>query len=230
MSGNTTDDAGQGTPSFETALSGLDREGSNVLVVGAVPDSGTAAACRQLFGEPGPDQRRLLVYARDGDLDVRRRLYTGPAGPRPGRFEVVRDVIPSRRAAVARSEPRAFETWVTSDRLSALGRTVSDRLLQYDQEQDRSSVDIRVCFDSLAEILAEHETEPVFRFINMMIGQIRNVGGLGQFHLPIPRDSEQVSLLAGLFDAVVELRLVDGEYQQRWHLEDGDVVSDWHPL
>jgi len=215
---------------FADALVELTGEPCNLLVVGAVPRHATVTACRRLFGDPSADRYRLLVYTHDGDVDVGDRLGAGPMGPSPGTASVVRHLIPSR-SVEAVADPHPVETCVESGRLSELGRTVSDRILEFTRStDDRSSREIRVCFDSLSAILAEYDTEPVFRFVNMMVGQIHDVGGVGLFHLPYPRDSEVVALLEPLFDGLVELRVVDGQIQQRWHLADRAVTSDWQPL
>ena len=211
---------------FEEALADLADGACNLLVVGAVPPAVTATATQRLFGESSPDQRRLLVRTH-GSLDHSDCLEEGAT---PGQVEVLRHVLPSRSAAVS-PDPHPAETRVETNRLSDLGRSVSDRILEYTRAaSDPSTQDVYVCFDSLDDLLAEYDAEPVFRFVNMMAGQIGNVGGMGQFHLPVPLDSEAVALLAPVFDAVVELRVVDGELQQRWHLADGRVSSDWQPL
>ncbi|WP_390204578.1 DUF7504 family protein [Halocatena marina] len=49
-------------------------------------------------------------------------------------------------------------------------------------------------------------------------------------HLPVARDSELASLFEPLVDAVVELRVADGTPQQRWHLTDAAIPSDWTSL
>jgi hypothetical protein len=61
----------------------------------------------------------------------------------------------------------------------------------------------------------------------MMTARIREENGMGHFHLRRSRDDEIVRLLDPLFDAVVEVRTTDGTVEQRWHLRDGDVTSDW---
>jgi hypothetical protein len=50
---------------------------------------------------------------------------------------------------------------------------------------------------------------------------------MGHFHLRVDHDSDHVRLLEPLFDAVVEVRRTDTGRQQRWHLRDKGLESDW---
>ncbi|MFC4548797.1 MULTISPECIES: DUF7504 family protein [Halorussus] len=215
-----TDDGGSGARSFGGALDDLD-EPRNVLVVGSVPREATAAACRKLFAGGAANRLGVLVSTQD---------CGGPSWhDRPSDVEVIGYPVRRRGCASDDEEPRPNETRVTDGRLSTLGRAVSGRILEAGgASDDVHATDVRVCVDALSDLLVEHEREPVFRFVNMMTGQLRNAGGIGVFHVPLPRESETVESLAPLFDAVAELRVAAEDYQYRWLSADGP--SDWRPL
>ncbi|MFD1684951.1 DUF7504 family protein [Halobellus litoreus] len=90
--------------------------------------------------------------------------------------------------------------------------------------------ELRVALDCVAPLLSEYDRRTVFRFLHVLANDIRSVGGMGHVRVPEPLESEIVRLLAPLFDAVVELRLDGREPQQRWHLRDADLSSEWLPI
>ncbi|WP_238993878.1 DUF7504 family protein [Halobellus captivus] len=90
--------------------------------------------------------------------------------------------------------------------------------------------ELRVGFDCIATLLAEYDEPTVFRFLHLLANDVRTADGMVHVRLPEPFDAETTRLFAPLFDGIVELRLNGSEPQQRWHLHDGDVVSEWLPI
>lgn len=205
---------------FARTLSDLKREGSNILLVGADSDVAHDSVCRRLLGTGDEETRdRLFVLTRDGTECV-----GVPAEvPEAGTVRVVRQAgaPPIEGADV----PTAT---VDSEFLSPLGLDFLDVVDEIEAESEGlEPAQLRVCFDSLRGLLERHRSETVFRLVHMMTARIREVNGMGHFHLPFERDSESVRLLNPLFDAVVEVRTAEGTVEQRWHLRDGEVTSDW---
>jgi hypothetical protein len=66
-------------------------------------------------------------------------------------------------------------------------------------------------------------------------GHVRKHDAMAHYVLPDGYDSERVESLVPSVDAVIELRTVNpAEYghdaQQRWHVPDRDITTDWTPL
>lgn len=188
--------------------------GRTVLVVGDVPAAATEVAHRRLFGDAAHHRLQMLVTTR----------AAGQRNP----------VRPSVETIHYRLEPPTTTAAVQTDgseivdgRLTTLGWTVSKRILDFRQLVDET-IDVRLCVDSLLDLLAEYDREAVFRLVNMMAGQLRNVGGTGQFHLPMPWDADEAVRLAPLFDAVMEVSAVDDRYEYRWRLGEGS--AEWRTL
>jgi hypothetical protein len=67
------------------------------------------------------------------------------------------------------------------------------------------------CFDSITSLLQYAELQRTFRFLHVVTGRIKAVGGVGHFHVdPDAHDDREIATLKGLFDAVLEVD-VDGE-------------------
>lgn len=205
---------------FARTLSDLKREGSNILLVGADSDGAHDSVCRRLLGTDDEETRyRVFVLTREG---------TGCAGV-PEDVPDVSTVRVVRQAGAPPVESADLPTsTVDSDFLSALGLDFLDVVDEVEADgQGLEPAQLRVCFDSLRPLLERHRSETVFRLVHMMTARIREVNGMGHFHLHLPRDNEYVNLLDPLFDAVVEVRTAGDTVEQRWHLRDGDVTSDW---
>lgn len=76
-------------------------------------------------------------------------------------------------------------------------------------------------------LVADGDREQVFRLLHPLCAQLRSGRGMGHCHLPVAGDADVVRVFRPLFDAVVELRVSDGVTQQRWHLLEYDVESEW---
>ena len=213
-----------GTPdrsTFARTLSDLKREGSNILLVGDESNDAHDDVCRRLLGEDDDAPRyRLFVLTRDGEEGCTTApAATAGAGP----VRVVRQA-----GAPTVDGEDVLTATVDSEFLSALGMDFLDVVDEIVAESDGlEPAQLRVCLDSIRPLVERHRSETVFRLLHMMTARIREEHGMGHFHLRLPRDHEIVRLLDPLFDAIVEVRTTDGTVEQRWHLRDGDVTSDW---
>lgn len=218
---------------FSDALAELESEGCSLLVVGTVPEEATARVCRRMLGEANVERReRLLVFTdAAADTTADRLPRTADSTPRPA---TLIDHAATARSAVADQstadgpgmEPSVHVRRVESDDLSELGTAIS-RAMNDLARVDADAGELRVCFDSLSPLLEAYDHSVVFRFLHVLTGRVRQTQALAHFHLPVTVDAHEVRLLAPLFDAVVELRMVDGRVEQRWELRDGDVESEW---
>lgn len=216
-------------PPFLKSLSELKSNGAALLIVGDLPPSVYAQACHQMMGGHGTKPRRQL-FVSTGTGRHAQEFCTGssrfPHDPTRTRF--IRYETDHRSTATVQSPTDTPpETTVVDGEYSTLGIEISKAIEEFGERTgELRPAELRLCFDSLVPLVsAEHK--PVFKFLVVLIGRLKSVNGMGHFHLSRPRSAEVVSLLEPLFDAVIELRLSDGDVQQRWHLRDESVTTPW---
>jgi hypothetical protein len=203
---------GDESAAFVSALADLDEEGAAFLVVGDVPTDVHGVACERLLGSSAD---RECVRVQTGET---------PLVDREGEHTVAFDAS-VRSAAVADAGGTADRPEVTAS-LSELGVATVREIGDAEPSGDDS---LRVCVEPLTPLRATYDDEALFRFLHLLAGRVRQSGRL-HVHLPAPPDSVEVALFRDLFDGVVELRVADGEIQQRWHLDEADVSSSWVTL
>ena len=221
------------TALFAQALSALKRRGSNVLVVGEGRDCSQLDACRRLLGDAtaGP-RHRILVSTAEG-IDIDRRLPTEE--PRSGSITLVDRAIKTRSATAAESPSTSsigsVSTKLVEDgELGSLGEATAEAIATVEAEGPLAPAELRVCVDLLTPLLDEHDEQDVSEFLRTLGEEIRRVNAMGHVHLPVEYGSEPVETLAPAFDAVVELRVSGEESEQRWHLQDEGITTDWLTL
>lgn len=90
--------------------------------------------------------------------------------------------------------------------LSRLGLTVSNIFSDWGADLDSPTV----CFHSLSALLQYVSTENLFQFLHILTGELRDIGGIGHFHMdPGVHDAQTISTFETLFDTVI--RIEDGE-------------------
>lgn len=216
---------------FERELATLKDEGSALLVVGTVPGEAYGDVTTQLLGNSieGP-RRRLLVTTDDRLADVVERLPDESMLPRRQNTRVI-SMSDRARSAAATSGRETGDIpmeRVTTENLSTIGMEIQDGIAEFERVAGEfAPSELRVSVDSLTSLLDVHEDEDVFRFIHILNHLVRSKAGMIHYHLPIERDSVPVRTFTPLFDALVELRLRAGRLEQRWHLQDAAISSDW---
>ena len=213
------------TAAFTSTLASLKRRGSNLLLVGTVGETTHADACGRLLGSDDAWRRRLFVRTEGEGATAR--------SPDADEAEVVRYEHTTRSAAGASTASPTSPP--TSDRsartLTGLAETVDEAIEEIDDAAGGlGPAELRACFDSLRPLLEEYPEHEVFRFVHSITAAVRTVNGMAHYHLPVPYDSATVRTLGPLFDAVIEVRSGPDGPQQRWHLRDTDVTTDWLQL
>lgn len=206
---------------FGKALERLRGSGRALLVVGAVPDRIHRRAGTELLG----DGERLFV----------RTSSVSAAGGRPTDADrvVEVDAAPRGGAATASADGTTgtltggFEdTNVTTvSTLAAAGDAVEDALSALD-----APAGPQVCVDAVLPLIEVAGEERAFRFLHLVTGRVRQLGGTCHLHLSLPADGETAVTFGALADATIELRLVDDHPEQRWQVHDEGIRSDWLPL
>ena len=207
---------------FAQTLAELKRQGSNILLVGDVESAGRGAACQRLLGDSTADERfRLFVLTGEAEHEV--PAETIDEG------ESERSVITLQ--SVDDEGDRTFPADVSVSRttmLGMLGTKVVERINGFERDADGlDPAALRVCVDSVDELLEGRREENVFRLLHVLTTRVRRANGMGHYHFAVDRDHEAVRLFEPLFDAVVEVRTGDDEPKHRWYLRDSDTTSDW---
>lgn len=210
---------------FGAALTRLRRSGSALLVAGAVPDRLHRRTCTELLG-PG-DGERLFVRTGAGagsasDPTDADRVLELDAASRSG---AAADASPGGTGAIA--GPLGDGTTAVVPTLSAAGAAFEDELAALETTADRGP---HVCVESVLPLVETSGEEQAFRFLHLVTSQVRRLGGTCHLHLPLAADSELAWTMAALVDATVELRLADDHPEQRWHVHEDGIRSDWLPL
>lgn len=216
------------------ALSELKRRGSVSLVVGSVPHESYVRVSRCMLGESDGDRRRrrlLVVSERDRESAVRRLRTTGPLD---GTHAVVVACNGTARGAAAGTTPMDEDgpsVRRVEGGLDDLGAAITDALDRFEAASGGlAPAELRVGVDPLPDRLGAGATPAAFGFLHAFTHQVRRAGGMGHVRLARERDDTAVRTLAPLFDVLLELRLDGRRLEQRWHLRDRDVVSDWIPV
>lgn len=218
-------DHGAGVPdstTFAQRLEELRREGANLLLVGETSPEAHAAASRRLLEGADEDHRHLFVFTEGADIAT-----ALPDDADPTRTRVVSQFAGGPRPTGWSAD--VPETVVQDSDPSALAGTVVEELNEL-QDDEMEASDMRLCLDSVTSLVRNNDSEDVFRTLHLITTRLRQVNGLGHYHLRIDRDEDYVRLLEPVFDAVVELRVTDGRAEQRWHLRDSEITSDWLAL
>ena len=206
---------------FAQTLATLKQEGSNILLVGTELTAAHTELCHRLLGDAGDDSRYRLFVT--DDREPVSETDHGATGER------VRTIDYST-LELAASDGDALSGRTP---LGTLGIEVIEAVDAFEDDADGlEPSQLRVCVDSLVQLLEEHTAEKVFRLLHMTTSRTVTAEGMGHYHLPLERDHEAVHLFEPLFDAVVEIRArEDGAaYEQRWELREGETATDWIPV
>ncbi len=245
----------EATARFRRRLADLKRNGCNVLLVGT---DALDAACERLLGESSAGPRyRLFVTAdsRPATADARlRSVQSGPYGDSAAVVDWAADVrggsaaddvaagnrsfdgesLGTRSPAGSvrdASDASFFQTTVESDDLRDLGGAVEETAERFAAEAGGLSPgELRLCFDSIVPLVADYDERSVRRFLLGLTETVERFDGMAHYHLPAEYDSETVESIEALFDAVVEVQYGTAEIEQRWHLAEPDITTDWLAL
>mgnify|MGYP000618490539 CR=1 FL=1 len=136
------------------------------------------------------------------------------------------------RSAVATDGPDAGVPAIrhVDGTLSDLGVAITESIERFEAVAGSfDPAELRIGVDPLSA-LDGYDTRSAFGFLHVLGQQVRDAKGMAHVRLAREYDTREVRTLAPLFDAVVELRLDGYRLEQRWHLLDEGIVSDWLPV
>lgn len=215
---------------FREVLQHLKREGSNLLVTGAVPTAVTERATQTLVGAADAERKRILALS-GGDRNPQRRLPPTVDIDGPNVWVIAQH-------ADKRSAPKSVERAADTELPTAgEGRTALDQLCEeivvaveyFDDAADGlDPAELRLSVESLECLEHDHGREDLVQFVRCVTTTIRDVSGMAHYHLPVPDDADVVERLTPLFDARIELRKREGlPTEQRWHVPEYDQSTEW---
>lgn len=89
---------------------------------------------------------------------------------------------------------------------------------------------LRVCVESLQELVTNHGREAVFRLLHVLGARVGRADGIGHYHLHTGPGEQTAGLLEPLFDAVLEVRATEERLEQRWRIDEANLETDWLSL
>lgn len=103
------------------------------------------------------------------------------------------------------SEVWAVQTVENPSDLTGIGIELSELLSRISTAADEDE-HVAVCFNSITSLLQYADLQRAFRFLHVVTGRIKTVGGVGHYHIdPEAHDQQTLATLKGLFDAVVDV-------------------------
>lgn len=229
---------------FLNLLNELKATGCSLLVVGDAPRDVFARASGRLLGDADVVRYRLLAVTDATAQSVADRLPNPNETPRP-LTETTRIVnhagAPrSVTAATSSSAPPKLagieETYVSDAELRGLESALCDAM---DEIAGRAPAlqpgDLRVGIDSVDPLVYHHDAGAVQRCLDAVGEHARARDAMAHYVFPRSYDDSRVRDLETTVDAVVELRTVDAaayghDAEQRWHVPERDVTTEWLPL
>lgn len=231
-----------GETDFGRALDELKSSGSGFLVTGAVPPDVHEAACRYFLGADSPAPRGQVVLTGSSD-----QLHQAPNGPGDRRRVV--ELSTAYRSAeadtagngtVSTPGPQSVSTpvvggggtdgVVTANGLRELGLEAMDAIEAVSPLDGFDAGELRLCFDAFDATAERVEEEALFQFLHLLLSRVRGLDGLVHVHYRGEQSDPVLGVFEPLFDGVVELRTTDHGPEQRWHLSDADLSSEWLAL
>jgi len=176
--------------------------GTNVIVMAPSLSEEKQTTCLELQGV-GPADRLDVLYvtysSAPAELVDQWRDHHGDLPARMG-VVVVGDQ-PGQQPSDDRFPENVFVTAANPNDITGLGMRLNNYLNDHDDDSQ-----LVVCFDSMTEMLQFAELQPVFKFLHMFAGQLRDADAVAHFHLdPGAHDDQTVSRLKPLFDDAVDL-------------------------
>jgi hypothetical protein len=166
------------------------------------------------LGRHGPDAGlRLLTQSPPERTNVLAVSYVETPGEFVGRWEEAAGGSPARGGFVTVGEAEgtiddpawAVRAVENPADLTGVGIELSE-LLSGIATAAEDDEDIAFCFNSITSLLQYADVQRAFRFLHVVTGRVKTVGGVGHYHLdPEAHDNQTMATLKGLFDAVVEV-------------------------
>jgi hypothetical protein len=186
----------------ETAQALMERSDvSNVLLLAPSLGGQGTDVCLDLLTETPPERTNVLsVTFTDTPQEWVDRWTARTDTPVRGGIVAVGQVDAS-----VDGESWAVKTVENPSDLTGIGIELSELLSGMAKAGDEDE-HIVFCFDGVTSLLQYADLQRAFRFLHVVTGRVKTVGGVGHYHLdPEAHDTQTLATLKGLFDAVIEV-------------------------
>jgi len=175
---------------------------SNVLLSAPSLGGHSGDVCDNLLTRTAPSETNILVITFTATPQEWVDDWMDSVGVSPVRGGIVS--IGQADATV--DDPSwAVKTVENPSDLTGIGIELSE-LLSGMATAASADENLVVCFDSLTSLLQYADLQRAFRFMHVVTGRVKTVGGIGHYHLdPEAHDRQTLATLKGLFDAVIEV-------------------------
>lgn len=192
---------------------------SNVLLLAPTMGEYEDRMCGQLLDEPVTDGAHTVLVACRESPDDRLDVRDEQVGPVHGETTVVDVEAVARSAAAAtggqsggptpdRSDVRIESVSDPTD-LIDLGTTLDTCL-----RRPTGSCETVLCFHSLTDLLQYTDRREVFKFLEVLTGNVDRAGAVAHYHLdPSAHDEETIETIAALCDETLDARGPDAASQ-----------------
>lgn len=191
-------------------LQQIKHDGCNVLVTASTGGPAVDRTTARLLGSPQEERCRILVMIRD---NVPALSVKFPAGV---------SILDDRTHLVDyREEFDGDEPPPTGsdDPLPQLRGEIENRLSDCVSGRDLEPAEFRLGVDSLGPLLDHYPTSTVTEFVGDVTAAVREVRGMGHFHVDMDDERARELPFASAFDARIELRQVEARpAKHRVHL------------
>jgi hypothetical protein len=218
---------------FVDPLAELKRSGSNLLVIGSVPNEIHHTICEQMLGNsPDTPRCQVVVFSNADDQSGRDNISTLISSSSTPLYTIntaSRPLTAFRESDTGREQVARAD--LTDDRLNDLKTIIIETIDQLEAANNGfTPAELRVCFSIHLRLFDNYEKERVSSVIRSVTHRIQQSNGIGHFHLSSPSEQQFRSSLAPCFDGIVKLDSKDESPYQRWHLRDSNATSEWLPV
>jgi len=176
--------------------------GTNVIVMAPSLSEEKRTACLDLQGVDSAAHHNVLHITYSGAPAELVEQWRDHHGELPARMGIV--VVgdqPGQQPGGDSIPDNVFVTSANPNDITGLGMRLNNYLNDHDEDSQ-----LVVCFDSMTEMLQFAELQPVFKFLHMFAGQLRDADAVAHFHLdPGAHDDKTINRLKPLFDDAIDL-------------------------
>jgi hypothetical protein len=175
---------------------------SNVLLLAPSLGGQGNDVCLDLLTQTAPSETNILAISYTETPQEWVENWLDHAGVPPVRG----GIVSIGQAEIEVDNPSwAVKTVENPSDLTGIGIELSELLSGMATAADDDE-QIAVCFDGITSLLQYADLQRAFRFLHVVTGRVKTVGGIGHFHLdPEAHDPQTLATLKGLFDAVIEV-------------------------
>jgi hypothetical protein len=175
---------------------------ANVLVLAPSMGAPKRDACHALLTQTPPASTNVLSVTFTKSPTEWIDDWTDHAGEAPARGGIV---AVGQADATARDSAWQVATVENPSDLTGIGIELSEVLSTMADAAGEDEA-LVVCFDSITSLLQYADLQRTFRFLHVVTGRVKTVGGVGHFHVdPEAHTDQEIATLKSLFDAVVEV-------------------------